>query len=92
MAWVCNGVEFKVGDTVRVVREEQTGAPNGMGEGVKWENCWSGFDGNTELGMDKWLGRKGTIEDISVEGVTFEMPDDELSYSFPLTSLEKVNK
>jgi hypothetical protein len=90
--WVYNGVEFREGDIVKVVRIEEDEAPNGMGEGVAWNNAWINTryedNGTIDFNMDGYFGMEFTIEDISVEGVYFE--NDPAGYAFPLSSLEKV--
>lgn len=78
--FVCNNVEFKVGDKVRVMREVETGDSNGMGEGQSWENSW-------EEGMTLCLGLEFEIENIYRDiGAEFKGG----SYIFPLAALMKV--
>lgn len=91
MVWICNGVEFKVGDKVRVVRQVESFDPNGMGNGVEWENTWCSADGDWKA-MDGYLGLEFTIAEIESYGVTFETDLDGLSYALPLAALEKVSK
>lgn len=93
--WIYNGVEFNVGDKVRVMRQEETDAPNGMGEGVQWLNSWVGpeagaFFSAEERGMDAYLGMEFEIEHISAEGVSFVGHCHNESYLFPLSSLDKI--
>lgn len=85
--WICDGVEFKVGDKVKVVRSSTTGAVNGMGEGILWENTWDSV-------MDDAFGMTGIISEITTLGIYFEtiIEDSYLKgLGYPLTSLEKVN-
>jgi len=95
--WVYNGVEFKVGDTVRVMRQEEDDAPNGMGDGIPWENSWIGgtveqsLKGEYKTDMDAFLGLEFVIEDIDFYGVTFE-DSSGYAYAFPLSSLDKVKE
>lgn len=77
--WICNGVEFKVGDKVKIVRKVASHCGNGMGEGVEWENIW-------EMSMDNYIGEIATIDYIGYAGVSFE----EGGYGWPLSALEKV--
>jgi len=88
MSWICNGVEFKEGDRVRVVSQEVDDAEDGMGTGCQWENAWIHDDLSGDKGMDAYLGLEFTIEEITVHGATFESTS--ISYGFPLTALEKV--
>ena len=79
---VCNGVEFRPGDKVRVMRQVEESDPNGMGEGVPWDNCWV-------ADMDNYLGLEFTIMDIDTFGVMF-YSDTHVGYAFPLAALDKV--
>lgn len=88
--WVCNGVEFNVGDTVRVVRFEESGAEDGMGDAGKWDNTWT--DGMDEILKYPTLTHQ--IHEINEMGVMFvNEPDchDFMEYMYPLSVLEKVN-
>jgi hypothetical protein len=77
--WVYNGVEFKVGDTVKVMQKTPSHAPNGMGEGIEWRNSWNS-------GLDCYLGAEGVIYSIEDSGCWLESS----SYGYPLASLKKV--
>jgi hypothetical protein len=92
--WIVAGQEFAVGNVVRVMRQVEDADPNGMGDGVKWENNWVGFYGeagdNTPYGMNKCLGMSFVIEDIEPEGVTFEGAG-ELSFLFPLAAFDFIS-
>lgn len=81
--WISNGVEFKEGDVVRVVRFVEDDDPDGMGEGIRWDNGWVEE-------MDKFLGLPMIIEGIDEEGVYFEGGKG-ASFGFPLKSLEKIS-
>jgi hypothetical protein len=78
--WLVNGVEFKAGDRVRVMRQIETNDENGMGDGVEWENNWVDE-------MDKYLGLEFEILDISPEGADISKT---CFYLFPLAALDKV--
>lgn len=79
--WFVNGVEFNVGDKVRVMRQVESFDPNGMGDGVEWENTWVDD-------MDRFLGLEFEISDFSPEGV--DLSEETCFYLFPLTALDKV--
>ena len=89
--WISNGVEYREGDVVRVMRIEKADAENGMGDGVMWPNSWIGAEEVSEdtLSMDAYLGMECVIEHIDEDGVFFEGGKG-VSYGFPLSSLEKV--
>jgi hypothetical protein len=86
--WILNGVEYRVGNVVRVMRQVEDYDPNGMGDGMEWDNTWIASDGE-DLGMDEYLGLSFEIAEISEEGVFFEGADA-CSYAFPLASLDKI--
>lgn len=88
-AWICNGVEFKEGDRVRVMRQEEDYAENGMGNGRAWCNNWVGENDEGEKGMDAYLGLEFEIAEITSCGAIFVSP--EIGYAFPLTSLERIS-
>lgn len=86
--WVYNGVEFNIGDRVRVVRFEQDKAPNGMGEGVAWGNTWQDT-------MDQAIGFEFEVFEIDPElGVLFcplvDCDFPAADYGYPLSVLQKV--
>lgn len=94
--WVCNGVEFKVGDKVRVMRRVKDNDPDGMGEGIPWQNNWIAAETGW-AGMDGFLGLTFEIEDITAEGATFvvaekyrKFVEHDAQYAFPLSCLDKV--
>jgi hypothetical protein len=90
--WILNGTEFAIGNVVRVMRQVQQDDPNGMGDGVAWNNNWVGIDDDNScgpVGMNKHLGGTFVIADICDEGVEFEGAD-EVSFLFPLASLDKI--
>lgn len=95
VVWQYNGVEFKRGDKVRIVRLEAEFAPNGMGEGVRWENTWpNSFDDGDIIvrGMDAFIGCEYEINDIDETGVYFvEDEDHNNSYGYPLSALENIS-
>lgn len=79
-----NGKEVKVGDKLKVVKTGETHDENGMGNGVKWRNCWN-------RSMNSAIGKVGTVIEVGESGVYFE----EFSLGFPLNAcefyIEKVN-
>lgn len=84
--WVYNGVEFKVGDIVRVMGLAVTEEEDGMGLGQKWENSWVDD-------MDNALGHIFEINEIREEGaffVEFEGEINDGGYGYPLSVLQKV--
>lgn len=87
--WVYNGVEFKSGDKVKVVRFEETDAPNGMGEGKVWNNSW-------EPDMDKAISLEFEINHIDTSGAYFVVAAEydynfsPIHYTYPLSVLEKI--
>lgn len=89
--WVYNGVEFKPGDRVKVVRFEADGAEDAMGDGIQWDNSWND-------GMDQAIGKEFEISSIDDMGVLFtdwvEMGYDAVReyaiYAYPLSVLEKL--
>lgn len=88
--WIYNGVEFRIGDRVKVVSDAASYDQNGMGPGVKWLNGWENafnYEGRLHMGMDGYIGMEFEIEDISQEGVYFVGYSSENSYGFPLSSL-----
>lgn len=97
MKWIYNGVEFRVGDYVKVVRFAESGQKDGMGEGIDWDNTWVNcefYDG----GMDAAITRGYTFEIIEIDecGVYFaDFADlDEqpmcVKFSYPLSVLQHV--
>ena len=84
--WIYNGVEFKSGDRVKIVRFEESFAPNAMGENIVWDNTW------IEPCMDELIGSEGTIAWIENAGVWFFdiVGETTIDYMFPLSVLEKV--
>lgn len=94
--WIYNGVEFNVGDRVKVVDIAENFEENGMGFGVYWNNVWAhsymDVDQNLHMGMDGYIGMEFTIEDISEEGVFFEGYQDGVSYGFPLSCMINLSK
>jgi hypothetical protein len=74
-----DGVEFKVGDKVKVVNTNSE-RENGMGPGMKWGNSW-----NEE--MPKNVGKVFTIQSLDYTGVYFEG----VRYGYPLTALENLS-
>lgn len=89
--WVCQGVEFNIGDSVFVFFPEETDAPDGMGRDRQWYNSWV-------EGMDYAIGGTFEIADIREEGVEFVEYVDEQSlhphggYLYPLSSLVNLTK
>lgn len=81
--WISNGQEFKIGNIVRVMRQAETDAPDGMGEGRQWDNSY-------HEAMDAYLGLTFEIADISEQGVEFATEHDGCSFLFPLTSLDFI--
>jgi hypothetical protein len=75
--WECDGVRFKVGDKVKIVRKVETHDKNGMGLGREWKNCWN-------PAMDGLIGESGKIGNITDQGAWV----DDVSYYWPLSSLE----
>jgi hypothetical protein len=94
--WVCNGVSFAPGDKVKIVRMEQSPAPNGMGDGVAWQNSWSEGYKNDNLGINvrglsEYIGFTYEINNIDETGAYFvEDEDHNNPYGYPLTALEKI--
>lgn len=86
--WMYNGVEFKVGDRVKVVSDAESLDPNGMGVGVKWENTWAGSCGEY-LHMDGYIGLEFEIADISELGVFFS---DDFTFGFPLSCMINLSQ
>ena len=89
--WIYNGVEFKVGDRVKVVSDAVTNDPNGMGAGVEWNNCWvhaTNEDGYLQMGMDGFISMEFEIHDIDEHGVYFS----EESYGFPLSCMINLSQ
>lgn len=89
--WVYEGVEFNIGDSVKVMRLP-TNKEGAMGPGTVWENIWvEGMDGVLQLGHD---GVEFEIHDITIEGVEFapivDCECEYVEYLYPLSSLEKV--
>jgi hypothetical protein len=78
--WIYNGVEFKVGDRVKVVRKVASFAHHGMGNDLEWDNSW------VEPEMCSELGVTGKVTPISRRGVCV----NELGFGYPLAALEKV--
>jgi hypothetical protein len=79
--WVYNGVEFKVGDKVKIIQKVEAHAKDGMGQDKEWMNCW-----NPE--MTPLIQKKDKITSITDQGVGFE----ELGFFWPLSSLELLPK
>lgn len=84
--WTYGGVEFAAGDKVMVVNVEDEDAPNGMGEGKPWRNCWLADP------MDEAIFNTYEIYEISAEGVYFveDVNDPASEYMYPLSVLKKV--
>jgi hypothetical protein len=78
--WKCNGVKFKVGGKVKIVRKVETHDKDGMGVGKEWMNSWN-------RSMKDYIGQKGRIESITDHGVSLE----DTSYSWPLAALELLS-
>lgn len=93
--WVHNGVEFRPGDKVKIVRMEEDDAPNGMGEGRQWVNNWADYTdirGTVVDGMSSYIGCEYVINDIDETGVYFVVDDLHTNeFGYPLSALEKVN-
>lgn len=93
--WECNGQEFRAGDTVKIVRVEQDFAPDGMGEGVEWENNWvesTGFsDTFAFANMNYGVGKTYEIADIDETGAYF-IEDEEHNnrFGYPLSVLFNI--
>lgn len=80
--WVCNGIEFTVGDKVRVLREYDSAEKgDGMGTGCVFSNSWA-------PGMDKEIGKEFTIRSIDSTGVSFK----EAGYGWPLCVLKNLTR
>lgn len=75
-----DGVEFKVGDKVKVLSVGVSDDPNGMGPGVRYMNSWV-------RSMDDSVGKIFIIASITSNGVHFEQ--DYLGY--PLNVLENLS-
>lgn len=93
--WIYNGVEFKVGDRVKVVSDAPTADPNGMGVGIEWENSWVHAEylfGAAYPHMDGYIGLEFVIEDIDETGVIFEDGDGCVSYAFPLSCMINLSQ
>lgn len=89
--WVYNGVEFNIGDRVRVVRLPAD-RRDAMGPGVIWENIWVG-DMDPIIPLSH-TGVDFEILDIGIDGVEFaplvDCECDLTEFLYPLCSLEKV--
>lgn len=84
--WQYNGVDFRVGDTVKIVRLEEEEAPNGMGDGKVWQNAWA-------PAMDQTIGFTYEINDIDENGVHFVSDEDHDNwYAYPLSALENLSR
>ncbi len=83
--WIYNGVEFKAGDRVMVMRFVTDDEPDVMGEGREWNNVWV-------EDMNEAIFHQFEIMDISEEGVLFyEIEDFPASeYMYPLSVLKKL--
>jgi hypothetical protein len=91
--WVCNGVTFAPGDRVKITGFEEDFAPDGMGDGVTWDNQWPDIwkDGNLVGGMSMFIGYEYEINDIDETGVYFVTDESHTNmYGYPLTVLEKI--
>lgn len=77
--WIFNGVEFNVGDKVKVLRKIERRDPDGMGNGKEWKNGWTG-------GMNIHIGSVQEIDGISDCGASFVG----VTYGWPLAALEKL--
>lgn len=75
--WTFNGVEFKVGDKVKIVRKVQTKV-NGMGFGKDWRNGWVSS-------MTYSIGNIAEITKINDTGVRLKGE----GFGWPLAALEK---
>lgn len=80
--WVSNGVEFQVGDKVKVVRTVRDDASNGMGDGVVWNNVW--IDTMTES-----IGTIAIVIGIDKHGAYLN--GDEFEFGWPLLALENLS-
>lgn len=74
--------DFRVGDTVKIVRKIESNHKHGMGFGKKWGNSWVD-------NMDRYLDKTMTIASIADNGVCFV---EDNYYSFPLASLQLVGR
>ena len=88
MSMVYNGVEFNVGDRVKVLRAFGVGEMNGMGSLGEWDNEWVGE-------MDHCIGNEyAIVAAYDVVGVELDTSGDEhlvgTGYGFPLSVLQKV--
>lgn len=86
--WVYNGVEFREGDRVKIVRDAEDYDPNGMGAGVTWKNGWihtQKDDGLVYPHMDGYIGLEFEIEFITEHGAFFTAEDN--SFGFPLSCM-----
>lgn len=75
--WTFNGVEFKVGDKVKIVRKVE-GKYGGMGHGKDWHNSWVST-------MTRSIGKTDEITDITDNGVSLKGE----GFGWPLAALEK---
>lgn len=83
--WFYNGVEFEIGDRVMVDGIAETEQPDGMGDGIDWQNSWV-------EDMNDAIFKEFEIYDIDEAGVRFvEIEGDwNTEYMFPLSALRKV--
>jgi hypothetical protein len=93
--WHCNGQEFYPGTRVRVARIEQDFAPNGMGEGYKWDDVWiNKLNGDPPYtSMDEAVGMEFEIAYIDSEGAHFmEYTGSFIErFAYPLSALDVVS-
>lgn len=76
--WTYNGVEFKVGDKVKIVRQVESLAIGGMGDGKAWKNSWASS-------MSDSIGNVAEITSISILGAKLSTA----CFGWPLAALEK---
>lgn len=86
--WIYNGVEFQIGDRVKVVRDAEDGDPNGMGAGRSWNNGWIHAENGYQL-MDGYIGLEFEVADIDEHGVFFS---EDHTYGFPLSCMINLSK
>ena len=86
--WTFGGVEFNVGDRVKVIGFAEDGQEDGMGDGFNWYNSWTPE-------MDNSIGREFEISEIRPEGAHFMEIEGEYiegGYGYPLSVLQRVTK
>lgn len=77
-----NGIEFNVGDKVRIERSTVDRDPDGMGAGVEWENSWTD-------NMDDEIGKEFTISHIGPAGA--HLFGDRHDYGWPLNVMTNLS-